>query len=330
MAILRVLIIIFLPVFLTGCYEDFSPRVDTKPVLCMNSLITAGEPIEVSLTHTRLFTDTDADITVTDATLSIFANGELKDASYIPREGDRIRLVADSPAYGHAEAEVVVPVCVPIESLSWSADVSDLWRDESAVMSGSLQFSHRVEMRIDDPAESMDYYRMSYLYYYHSGSDDGYWESTGMDDRVTFSLGSLQYESEPLFSEHIGVFESVMGADTTGFTFFTDRQFQGADYTLHLVFPDCRYVVTSPIYDPELLDCGAEFTLHSVSESYYYWANYQWHRDDGFLGDLGNIGLGEPMRGYSNVSSGAGVVAAQSYVSVEISLADFVKGSLGF
>lgn len=51
MAILRYIIPILSVFLLTGCYEDFNPEIDTKPVLCLNSLITAGKPIEVDITH---------------------------------------------------------------------------------------------------------------------------------------------------------------------------------------------------------------------------------------------------------------------------------------
>ena len=72
----------------------------------MNSLITAGEPIEVSVTRTWIYTDIGAerDHSVKDAKVSIYVNGELRDASYIPQEGDRIRLVAESPGFAPAEA----------------------------------------------------------------------------------------------------------------------------------------------------------------------------------------------------------------------------------
>lgn len=52
-----------------------------------------------------------------------------------------------------------------------------------------------------------------------------------------------------------------------------------------------------------------------------------WHRDYGSLEELGNIGLGDPIWGYSNVSTGAGVVAAQSYTTYKLSLRDFLKES---
>lgn len=111
MAILRYIIPVLLSSVLAGCYEDFNPEIDTKPVLCLNSLITAGKPIDVQVTHTWIFNDekSERNHDVPDASIVIFANERIVSSDYLPKEGDRIRIVADSQTYGTATAEVVVP-----------------------------------------------------------------------------------------------------------------------------------------------------------------------------------------------------------------------------
>ena len=323
MAILRNICIALLAVVLTGCYEDFTPDIDVKPVLCMNSLITAGRPIEVAVTRTVLYTDENQDFTVNDARITIYVNDEAKDADYIPREGDRIRLIAESNTYGSAQAEVVVPYSVKGGSFNWRPYLTDVRRDDSIGydMCATIQFNLDASLTIDDSASEENYYRFAYISSHpHYGDDD----MSGL----SFHTGTFRYESEPIFAEHIGVFDSMMGGDAYGFTFFTDRQFNGDNYTLHLQYSDCQYSVASPVWSDELLDCEVEFTLYSVSKSYYNLAIYMWHRDYGSLEELGNIGLGDPIWGYSNVSTGAGVVAAQSYTTYKLSLRDFLMENL--
>ena len=65
-----------------------------------------------------------------------------------------------------------------------------------------------------------------------------------------------------------------------------------------------------------------------MSPSYYNWANYIWQRDSGTLTELGDYGFGDPIWGYSNVSSGAGVVAAQSKSVCTIDLTDFIQETI--
>ncbi len=125
---------------------------------------------------------------------------------------------------------------------------------------------------------------------------------------------------EPIFSEHISIFESIMGGDAEGFTFFSDRQFAGKSYTLHLQFDNCWYRYPKD----KTPDCKINMVISSVSPSYYSWANYVWQRDSGILPELSDYGLGDPVWGYSNVSTGAGVVAAQSHSVCTIDFTDFI------
>lgn len=311
---------------LCGCYEDFCPDVDIKPVLCMNSLITTGNPIDVKVTRTRLYTDDNlADYTVADAVVSIYVDGKLADQDYIPCEGDNIRIVAESKVYGMAEAEVTVPYAVPAKSLKYVPVLTDSWQTEfsDGTKTGKLWFNLSVDMEIEDPRSEDNYYRLSMI-----GFNDGREEedSESYSKFVSFYPGEFKYEAEPIFSEHIGVFESVLGNSSYGVTFFTDRQFSGKNYTLHLAFENGSYRMTMYNgWNPELFECGIEVALHTVSKSYYNWMNYLWQRDEGFLGDLSDIGLADPIWGYSNVSTGAGVVAAQSYKVYTINLKEFIE-----
>lgn len=337
MAILRKILIYILPFMMTGCYEDFTPDIDVTPVLCINSMITAGEPVEVDVSRTWLYTDvqSEADHSVKDATVSVYANGELVDGDYLPREGDCIRIVADSPTYGHAEGEVTVPHAVSVRISRWIPDhityTPETYAPEEVdgyEMIGFLSFDLSVELEItDDPADE-NYFRLSFDSFFPKQIvyDDGILaENTSW---CVFSVWSYDYQDEPIFKEHIGILESVMGADSYGFTFFTDRQFAGSTYPLHLRYQNCSYYVRSPKWNPELLDCGLNLTLQTVSQSCYNWANYLWQREDGLYADLGDIGMSDPMHGYSNVSTGAGIIAARAITTCTINFADFLATEL--
>lgn len=331
MAILKHIYLIPLAIALTGCYENFTPDIETTPVLCINSLVTAGEPIEVSVSRTWLYNEQKQD--VKDAEVKVYANDELTNQDYLPKEGDKIRIVATSPTYGKAEAEVIVPVSTPIKSVTWEPYLQSVWNnpDEEYELNAGITFNLNIEMEISDPASTTDYYQFSYDSFYNyrvdaDNNDDDDFSASGPAP-CYLTTGTFKYEAEPIFSEHIGVFESIMGGNASNFTFFTDRQFSGKTYTLHIRLENANYRVSS-VYDPRLFDCGIELTLVSVSESYYNWANYVWQKNDGPMGDLIDIGLGNPMWGYSNVSTGAGVVAAQSKATYKLDLKDFIQQTL--
>ena len=325
MAILRYIIPIVSVFLLTGCYEDFNPEIDTKPVLCLNSLITAGEAIKVDVSHTWMFNDKKAENNhkVTDASVTILANERIVGSDYLPKEGDKIRIVAESPTYGMATAEVIVPYATPIGKVKFTPVVTNIWKGDEDFyhyeMLADVTFNLNIEMDVNDPAENDNYYKFGYIW--HSCPNN--------DGSPTLSMGQFEYNSEPIFKEHIGVFETVMGNDEDiSFEFFSDRQFPGCTYTLHLNFSNIVFRVKSQVFDESRLECGIYLYLTTVSTSYYNWAVYKWNVDEGIMGDLSDIGLAESKWGYSNVSTGAGVVVAQSSSKFSIDLKEFLKTTL--
>lgn len=323
MAVLKYIIPLSAAFLLTSCYEETPIDVPTKPVLCVNSLITAGEPVDVKVTHTWFFTDkTSAENhEVTDAKISVFSNGVLQDSSYIPEEGDNIRILVESKKYGKAEAEVSVPEKAPIDSIKYYLKTTDYWGMSEHDVMIDMQFNLHAEIVISDPAFNDNYFHFNYTSWsseYPPGeitNDDNPWFETKL------SKGYLIYDREPVFSEHVGVFESVTGSDVTGFNFFTDRQFSGRNYRLNINFENCFFNTHSgKDLNEKQFDCGFEFYVSSVSESYYKWSNYLWQCENGVIGQFGEIGMSEPIWGYSNVSTGAGVVAARTVTKGRINL----------
>lgn len=324
MAILKYLPLIILPLTMTGCYEDFDPKIDTKPVLCINSNITAGEPIKVNLSRSWVYADNqDVFLRPGEATAKIYVNGQLMPEDYIAAEGDEIHIVAESEKYGNAEASVKVPVAVPFSEVKISTDTKYSLRDVNQPMTFLTGFDLRVIAQIQDDPATDNYFQIGYTAACPTGlGEDADWDT---ESYAHLSLGSFDDSFEPIFIEHIGVFESVMADGYTNMMTFSDRQFAGKNYNLNMILKNMGYYVLAPEYNPELFDCTVTFYLVTISRSYYDRILYLWQRDSGVLGDYGDLGLADPIWGYSNVSTGAGVVAARSYSSFTVSLRDLLE-----
>lgn len=316
MAILRKIYPILLLPILAGCEEVFTPDMSYTQVLCINSLITAGEPIEIEMSKSRLYTDNASKSVVTDVDTRIYVDGELQLNSYIPNEGDNIKIVAESSSIGRAESDVTIPAAIPTPKITWTSSDAYSYTDDAGKYV-YVNFKLNVELTIEDPCIE-NYYKLSYF-----TTPDVEIENDGYELHV-MSIGDFKYDMEPIFSEHIGIFESIMGGDSYGFTFFTDRQFNGKSYTLHLQFDNCHFTYRKD----DIPDCMVHFVINCISPSYYNWANYAWQRDNGTLSELSDYGFGDSIWGYSNVSSGAGVVAAQSQSIGTIDLTDFIKETI--
>ncbi|MDE6026743.1 MAG: DUF4249 domain-containing protein [Muribaculaceae bacterium] len=311
----------------TGCYTEYPLDVDAKPVLCINSLTTAGEPIEVSVSRTWVYTDMEAEDnhTVTDATVTIYANGQQVQEDYRPKEGDEIRVHAASRLYGEAEAKVRVPKApllndleyTPVEGLRWG------YKTENGMYCIDLQFNLHLRVSIDD-LPGVDNY---YLYEMEDYVDMD--DAIGEDSYFSIGCGNLDYEAEPIFGEHISGIDIVNGATPDEFSFFTDRQFSGKDYRLNLRYTGCRVSFRGLAEEvEEFCNAGFEIILSSISESYYKWNYYCWQYYEGSIFDFVDSGLTDQIPAYSNVSTGAGVVAARSTAKVRVPLDEFLSEQL--
>lgn len=321
MAILRNFILPLLAsLFLTGCYETTEVYLYQQPVLCLNALVTPGEPINVSVTRTWRWDDPQGGDTayVDDATITIKANGSPVTPDYLPAQGDFIEIQASSPRWGQASGSVTVPRAVPIESINWKGLDERMRLDQGAYYNTLfMRFALDASVNFNDPANVDNYYNISW-----------YTEGPDTSSQAEFSLFNLVYEAEPLFGEHLDVFTQVTGGTVDGYTFFTDRQIAGKPYSLKMTFKDA-YFTDSWLKDsgaPDT-DCSITFTLNTLSESYYKWCLYQWCVTNG-LNDFSSVGLGQPVWGYSNVSTGAGIIAATTPSTYTIHLSDYLNTKL--
>ncbi len=312
MDILKKIILLASPLLLTGCYEDFDPNIDTTPVLCLNSLIKAGEPIDVSITRTWVYTDAAAakDHSVNDATLQIFANGNPVESNYLPQEGDHIRLLASSQKYGCAEAEVTVPVAAQISSLKFTPIITDFWTSQTPVwgLNADIYFDIKIVLVIDDSKDATKYYHLS--------------SESFSNSNAYFSPGRFE-TLDPVFYEQVSAFEEVMNGGYY-YLFFSNRLIDAETNAVEFDFSTCKFALKGWKGELNEFDCGWEITLYSISESYYNWSAYIDQSESFVFEDMESFGLSEPIWGYSNVSTGAGVVAAQSSSSITLNLQDFL------
>ena len=339
MAILKKIYPLALPLLLTGCFEDFNPHIDTTPVLCLNSLITAGSHIEVKVSHTWLYTDEEGrkNHSVPDAILKIYANNTLVDSDYIPKEGDRIRIHASSLKYGEAEAEVTVPIAADITHIDFTTTTDDIWTKytQGWGMDADIQFDIRILMDIADRKETDDFHFLTYKTYQPetgilSDTDDDP-DAMKRQGRASFNayLSEGNFDAlDPVFYELTEPFEEIMNGGSAYTTIFSDRLFNGEPKTLTFGFSPCFFELSGWDGDPEDLECGWLITLYSISESYYNWLVYADQSSGIIFGDFGDFGMADPIWGYSNVSTGAGVVAAQSSTTFTVDLKDFLKKTL--
>ena len=108
--------------FLTACENDIEfTGEESKPLLVINSIIHAGQPIDVRVSRSIFFLDTTTtEYILADAVVNVSINGVSANLPYdadtqnyhderIAHEGDHIVVTASHPTYGKATGETTVP-----------------------------------------------------------------------------------------------------------------------------------------------------------------------------------------------------------------------------
>lgn len=307
---------------LTGCHQEFIPKNTPAPVLCLNALVVADEPVEnLVVSRTALYTeDVRAhELNLGDCTFEILADGQLQERNYIPHPGDRLTLRATHQTYGTVCADVEVPRPADIAAMRCIPEITDIaeYPDDNFA---TVRFNLNIELDITDIAGQADYFNFSWISWSPevTGSVSPVWGTY-------FQHGTFNYKADPIYGEHITAFDAVISSAEPGdFNFFTDTMFRDGKYTLHMQIRDNVFWYYPEVGDC-IFDCGITLWLNTVSQSFYNWGMFAWQFDYGIFNDLADLGLGDPMATYSNTSTGAGVVAARTPTALKIDLAAFLK-----
>lgn len=352
MAILKqkylLLLISVLTMSLTSCYEEFEPDIESTPVLCMNSEITPGDSINLFLTRTWRWSEGDQkkiDVEVRDAEVRLFVNGKYEEtltrttihtgmgfdspypeerecyqSRYRPKSGDEIRIEASTSEYGDAFAEAKVPFPVPIDRVEPQFQSLIALGDTTGfpAVSDRCEFKMRLKLLtyFTDPADSVNYYDFSV-------STSTY---SNYDGEAQAYIGSAYpiFSDEPIFTEHVSVLESVI-AETSGYTIFSDRQINGKTYPLRTGFDNLSFYYFNPLDLEAPKECGIKISLRHIDQIYYKHVISLWEANDAIVGSLGGVGLAPAVYPYSNVSTGAGVVAAYAVSDYSLPMVDLIK-----
>ena len=308
---------------LEGCYKDIDlEKYRPDPVIVVNSAVSPDSTIMASVTHTWFYAGTEAFVeryvNLSKARVELFVNDEFREImqwkqylpadtqnevpdsvfmSHIkPKEGDRIKLVVSADGYQTVTAETCVPKRVPVV-LAECTGVSERINPQGNIGDG---YGNTIPY---------NYYALTYRLAFRDEKDeDNYYALTFLrqDDFYGTWYHPHIETSDPVLSENMDALDGAVGFDgmNTGACFlFTDRQIAGKQYTLS--FEEWTGSYDNPDSPPLTV------RLYSLSEDYYRYLFSVSQIAGSTLDEaLGNLGFGEPLRVYSNVEGGTGILGA--------------------
>ena len=316
-------VLVLLSFVLSGCEKEINlEHMRPNPKLVLNCLAVQGDTLSVELSRTWFYADNKVqDIFVSDADVKLYVNDVFreslaettvkyenpdfdavlyKSSFYMPAAGDRIRLTASRKGFKNIEAVTEVPRPCAVSDFEFEQesvrDTSEWWDDYYIHLSQKNTLCFTLH---DEPGEE-NYY----LIYFRRG------DAWGEKDSLRYSWFSFRpdYGSEPVFAVQNSALDQIFGYDGVGGyngLAFSDELFDGKSYRFKIPWEISLSYTLSTDYNPYKYRCY----LYSISRSYY---NYMKTMNDlyesGFVGDLAEIGFAEPVRIYSNVEGGTGIL----------------------
>jgi hypothetical protein len=290
-----------------GC--DFQRTVDVEPPghepkLVLNGEIASGSywrlDVSQSLGAFEPGSPSDSTLTVTDATVSVFEEGnrqgqlrldslnQYSTRQFVPEPGRQYTVRVSAPDLGTAEATDRVPPVPPM-------------RLETEKTSGLVpnDYNRALQLTIDDPPNTDNYYhiRLQKNGYFRDGTSI---DTTGVTDM------RFQTRNRPILDEMEQVLENngqyYYGRDAT----FTDVLFGGTRHTLRLLVGDGQGIYSNPEEGDGYPRVEYILYVSVLSED-----AYQFDRTKRIFEQADGNPFAEPVDIHSNVEGGYGVVAGR-------------------
>jgi hypothetical protein len=319
---LSILSFILLLTVLMSCETEIQFNgEETAPVLTVNCLPNTNSTLEVEVTASLFFLSNETSFkSITNATIHLYVNGILTDtltnvgqgfyeSSYIPLEGDVIRLNASAPDYEPVWTEETFPALTgtfQIDSTVTKTDTSLIIYnygyysegygiDQLDTVGYKYSYIHQFKIQFSNPAGQENFYRLLVHYRY---TQDGYQYDenymTGFDDIVFGTQSSSSMDG--ILTEN---------NEDNQYNIFSDELIDGKTHTITFSYmQDFNFYYDNNYYgESTSIERSITIDLQSISKSYYL-----------FLKSLNSLDgsdpfLSEQVQVYTNVQGGLGIFA---------------------
>lgn len=346
---IKLLFVLVFPLVHTSCVKDLDlEHLRPDPKLVLNCVALAGDTVKATVSRTWFFTEEKPNVTIRDAEVKLFVNDVFREqmrwveegkadynsrsfysSSYIPSEGDRIRVEAGASGYKGVKAEAGVP--------SIGNALVDAWIDNKKDTVGpTVTYVMTYCIKVRDDAAADNYYLLRLDQGYPIRNEETM-EYTG---EYEWMPASGDFSSDPLFGSDLTIMDKVFGNDwLSGYKgrVFSDELINGKEYTIKIegssgsesLYPAPEFPGNNGDEDnfpgtnnPDKDDPETEqpvppsllrVQLYALSRPYYLYLKALAFQDDGsFSNMLVEGGLAEPIRVYSNIEGGVGILGACS------------------
>lgn len=318
---INMLLPLMLPLFTTSCYQDIDldgyREQNGENLLTINSIINPDSTISVAATRTYFFSDIHNERSyIEDLDIERYLNGKsvgemtFDKTSYMyisdikPAECDNVE-IRTSYKDSLVSAADIVPKKVGIESVSVSRQGPlSIYTDRDYVFTYNITFT--------DPVGEDNFYFLQY---------------DASDWRKGVGMGERDFTYEYVFQQlarHINANVPGWEPYSPDGLPFSDHGIEGKKHTLmvkEIVQGGNGRDLTS------YSEMNRRFKLFSISRDYYNYllsVIYNDSESEGLHGGMIDLGITEPIKYFSNINGGIGIVAAYTLDETEVDVMNIV------
>lgn len=293
----------------TSCYQDLDLGIHkSTPIAVLNSIVSTDTVVMASISRTWFYTEMNNNITLKDAKVKLFVNGTFHEnlkytesqseelncigmylSEYYPAEGDVIKIETET-IYGTVSAQDIVPKIVEIENVTTSKRKYSKWGQEYYDITYNISFT-------DIPNE--------HNYYFI---------------RIDDAMCNIDYSLEPVFVAQNDNSTGISEKKIYGMwgRHFDDELFNGKKYTLRLrEYQISEFDMENDLYKHRKIQ------LFSISQDYYKYLRSLVLIDESKANDdFANLGISEPLKIFSNITGGTGILGASRLSTYQIKIAE--------
>lgn len=300
--------------FFSSCGEYIDlDHLRPDPKIVINSFPETGVPVTAKLSRTWFYTDGEPNVTAIEFEVNLYVNGSWRETlrhdpekssskqkiytgTYLPVTGDQLRITASAKEFPDAEGSTSIPEAPLLKDFNKTVTYDTLVTEYDTIYTQhSLAFTLTFK---DNDAGQEDYYLFRIENQYRGAAEN----------EIVWHPLMINFMPEPVFSSQISAFDKIMGYDWLDAIErpFSDELFRGQAYTMTL----------KPTNTPSFGESRIRFS--HISPEYYHYKYTLMLRENNFNADLINAGMGEPIRVFSNIKGGVGIVAGCSPVTMTI------------
>jgi len=282
----------------------------TKPLVTVNSYLIPDSTVRVIVSKSRFFLDSKNYFErIENATMNIVVNDgytetlKLSAGTYVgnykPQPGDSVALLIKVPGEDEVRSSAVVPMpsnIISIDTLSRKEIErypAEMYND--SVISWMTHYELEMGLRIKDPAQQKNFYRLSILF---------------NEEYTNFDFSNRYY----LYFNLQGVTNETSGGSLLGligeenqkaFHLFSDDVFDGKDVIILFKVNEYKMERKPGSEDPTPSQISYIINLQSLNR-----ATYLYLKSKDASGDVVSDFFTEPVQIYTNISNGIGIFGA--------------------